>query len=514
MNRFSVVESVRHLIGQYRSFIKSSYRLADPKLREQFEQHVEGVEVLVKGPYITLSRDFADGRPLADVLASGIGHPGLASLRWPFGQSALFAHQEAALKAVESGTNIIVKTGTGSGKTESFLLPVLSGVLRMKEQGIQGTKALLLYPMNALANDQLVRIRELVRDSGTPITFALYTGDSETVSRTLGAPVEGNELVRREEIRNNPPDIILTNYKQLEFLLVRKSDRVLFTKAMRYLVLDEIHSYRGALATELACLIRRLKARCELGAGGLTAIGTSATVSQDAGGDEALATFASDLFAESFVAKDIVGELYRVMPPPREAYSPPALALTPADLAAFDHENESALVRLAEKLCGRKATDLGSTRDRLGRLLEGNEIVAALRSACEQPRSLRELADELRKRIPALGQLDAGQLERLVDAYLLVGSFGNDDELPALRPKLHTFFHGVYDVGLCMNPSCRELVADGSDACPKCRSAVRPAVLCRTCGQDFVKVRFHPDHPDQTLPKDDFLSDEDTAFIT
>jgi ATP-dependent helicase YprA (DUF1998 family) len=195
---------------------------------------------------------------------------------------------------------VIVKTGTGSGKTEAFLLSVLSGVLRLKEQGVQGTKAILLYPMNALANDQLLRLRELFRDSKTGITFSLYTGESETVAQALGEPLSGYELTRREEIRRNPPDVILTNYKQLEFLLVRKSDRALFTPALRYVVLDEIHSYRGALATELACLLRRLKARCGVEKGFMRAIGTSATVSQDAGGDAALARFATDLFDEPF----------------------------------------------------------------------------------------------------------------------------------------------------------------------------------------------------------------------
>ncbi|MGN2393293.1 DEAD/DEAH box helicase, partial [Pelomicrobium sp. G1] len=142
MNRFSVIESVRHLIEQYRSFIKSSYRLADPKLRAQFEEHVDRAEVLVKGPYVTLARDFAQGQTLSQLLSAGIGHPTLPRFNWPFGASSLYAHQEEALRTVEAGRNAIVKTGTGSGKTEAFLLPVLSGVLRLKEQGIPGTKAI------------------------------------------------------------------------------------------------------------------------------------------------------------------------------------------------------------------------------------------------------------------------------------------------------------------------------------------------------------------------------------
>jgi ATP-dependent helicase YprA (DUF1998 family)/very-short-patch-repair endonuclease len=510
--RFSVVESVRHLVAQYRSFIKSSYRLADPKLREQFEGHVNHADVLVKGPYVTLSRDFAEGHPLSQVLASGCGHPQLARLNWPFGQSALFAHQEAAMRAVEDGRNAIVKTGTGSGKTEAFLLPVLSGVLKLRAQGVQGTKAILLYPMNALANDQLLRLRELIRDSGTGVTFALYTGDSVTVAPALGEPVAGNELTR-QQARQRPPDILLTNYKQLEFLLVRKADRALFTPALRYLVLDEIHSYRGALATELACLLRRLKARCGIKRGEMRAIGTSATVSQDAGGDEALARFAADLFDEDFEPRDIVGERYKEVPPAAAPYDPPVVELSEAEIAMFSQQDEAAILRLAEKLCGRKAPPNGTTNGKLRALLHGNRIVEALSAAGEVPRSLDELAAELRERLPALRETAPERLARLLEAYLLVGSFGDDVEPPILRPKLHTFFHGVYDVGLCMNPACRTLTTDGSDRC-KCGSAVRPAVLCRTCGQDFVKVRFDPDYPGETVANDEFLSDDETAFIT
>ncbi len=513
MSRFSVVESVRHLIGQYRRFIKSSYRLADPKLRAQFEDHVNRAEVLVKGPYVTLARDFAPGLPLTQVLASGCGHAQLARLAWPFGKGPLFAHQEAAFRAAEGGRNVIVKTGTGSGKTEAFLLPVLSGVIKQREQGVSGTKAILLYPMNALANDQLVRLRKLIRDSGTGITFALYTGDSQTVTAALGESVAGNELTQREAIRRNPPDILLTNYKQLEFLLVRKADRALFTSALRHVVLDEIHSYRGALATELACLLRRLKARCGLKAGELRAIGTSATVSQDAGGDEALAQFASDLFDEPFKVQDIVGERYIEVPTAQAPYDPPSVSLSESEAAFFGHDDEAALLRLAEKLCGRKVPVTGATHEKLRALLDGNRLVEALAEEAATPRSLDELASVLQSRIPALRDMPIPSISKLVEAYLLVGSFGDDAEPPFLRPKLHTFFHGVYDVGLCMNPACRTLSTDGADRC-KCGSAVRPAVLCRTCGQDFVKVRFDPEHPEQTVANDDFLSDDETAYIT
>jgi DEAD/DEAH box helicase len=387
-------------------------------------------------------------------------------------------------------------------------------VLRLKEAGVHGTKAILLYPMNALANDQLLRLRELIRDSKMGITFSLYTGESETVAPTLGEPLTGHELTRREEIRRNPPDVLLTNYKQLEFLLVRKADRPLFTPALRYVVLDEIHSYRGALATELACLLRRLKARCGVKKGSLRTIGTSATVSQDAGGDAALARFAADLFDELFELRDIIGERYRERAAPRSTYEPPLVELSEAELKFFTQMDEPGLVRLAEKLCGRKAPDSFSTHQKVQALLSGNLFVKALMTAAESPRTLEEIAAALLQKLPVCRDASTETIGRIVEAYLLLGSYGDEKEPPLLRPKLHTFFHGVYDVGLCMNPGCRKLATDGSDSCRHCGSAVRPAVLCRTCGQDFVKIRFDPDHPEQSVPNDDFLSDDDSAFIT
>lgn len=511
---FSVIGSVRHVRDSYRRFVLSTYRLANPKLREQFERHVNEADVLVKGPYVTLARDFVPGERLPDLIAAGTAHADLGRLNWSFGSNPLYKHQERALRVATEGRNLAVKTGTGSGKTESFLLPVLSGVARLREEGVRGVKAILLYPMNALANDQLLRLRELIRDSGTGFTFALYTGDSDSVVKNLaGEPVEGLELTSRAAIRRNPPDILLTNYKQLEFLLIRKEDRPIFTPALRYLVLDEIHTYRGALATEIACLVRRLKARCQLRPGALRCLATSATVSQDAGGDTALADFLSGLFGETFDAKDVIGEIVLPVPPPASPYSPPIVEVSETDLeSAVDG---AAILALAETLCGRTAPGVGPVAERIAALLKDNEITAWLNeSTAGQPLSLEELAESIVAAFPPTAALDPAARQRLLEAYLLVGSAGAEESPPLLRPKLHTFFHGVYDVGLCLNPACRELVQDGSEACPKCGCAVRPAVLCRTCGQDFVKVKFEDASSVQSLPNDDFASDELTAFIT
>ena len=155
----------------------------------------------------------------------------------------------------------LVVTGTGSGKTEAFLYPILDHVLREKVAGREGVKALILYPMNALANDQARRIAEMIRghDSLKGIRAALYTGEQGGAKRTR---VTADGLINhRETIRDDAPDILLTNYKMLDQVLLRPADRPLveaMAQGLQYLVLDEFHTYDGAQGTDVAMLLRRL----------------------------------------------------------------------------------------------------------------------------------------------------------------------------------------------------------------------------------------------------------------
>ncbi|MFP5288789.1 MAG: DEAD/DEAH box helicase, partial [Thermoanaerobaculia bacterium] len=312
--RANIPLAVRHLIDQYRRFLRTSYRFLDEHLRRQFEEHLARIDVVVKGPYVTLAREFHTGNTLGALIAADEADAELARLRWPFGSNPLYVHQERALALGRAGQSFVVTTGTGSGKTESFLLPVLDGVLRRKREGVRGVQAILLYPMNALANDQLERLRRLLRGTGVDLSFALYTGDSDATTMRLQEEPAETERLKRADIRTSPPDLLLTNYKQLEFLLVRREDRALFGPALRYLVLDEVHSYRGALATEIACLIRRLKARAGVEPGELLAIGTSATVASGDEGRKALAAFASTLFGERVDEEALVIEARKEAP--------------------------------------------------------------------------------------------------------------------------------------------------------------------------------------------------------
>ena len=391
--------AVRNLINEYRIFLRTSYRFLDDHLRRQFEDHLAQADVVVKGPYVTLAQDFAAGPTLQELVKEGTAHPDLLKARWPFGENRLYQHQVEAFRIGQAGRSFVITTGTGSGKTEAFLLPVLDGIFRRKAEGVQGLQAVFVYPMNALANDQLERLRRLLRGSGLDVSFALYTGDSDQTSAALREEPIETERLTRAEIRRNPPDILLTNYKQLDFLLVRKTDRCLFTRALRYLVLDEVHSYRGALATEIACLIRRLKSQAVLKPGELVAIGTSATVASGHGGLEALARFAGTLFGEAVRPEDIVTESYAARIDRAESYCPPLPNLNASELASLDPSDDAQVVALAERLTGQRCPSEGPLANRIAAVLGGNRVVQALEEFLTEPHTVREAAEHLRERL-------------------------------------------------------------------------------------------------------------------
>jgi len=374
----NIPHAVGELITEYRRFLRTSYRFLDEHLRRQFEDHLARTDVIVRGPYVTLARDYQQGETLAEIAGRGGLLPDLLKAKWPFGNEPLFWHQERALEAARTGRSVVITTGTGSGKTEAFLLPVLDGILRRKKDGVQGVQAILLYPMNALANDQLERLRRLLRGSGLDLSYALYTGDSDTTTLKLREDAAEGERMTRAEVRRKPPDLLLTNYKQLEFLLIRREDRHLFTGSLRHLVLDEIHSYRGALATEVACLIRRLKAHAGLIPGELIGIGTSATVAANNGGAASLARFATTLFGENVAVEDIISEKFTPRRDVRPRWVPPPASLSDTDVSNLDPGNDESVVALAERLTARKCPGTGHIAERIGAVLEGNSLVCAL----------------------------------------------------------------------------------------------------------------------------------------
>lgn len=293
-----------------RSFVKNEFPIATTAFRPNGQSIVEAFldksENLVKGPWLEIRRPFrkCDAK-LPEFLPEFAGELRVLENFEPH------RHQARAFERLlyPNPKSTIVATGTGSGKTECFMLPILDAVLRMKKDGIEGIKALVIYPMNALATDQAKRFAELCdavkKAEGPQITVGLYTGAPGFESRTMG---ECSSITDRDTLRRNPPDVLLTNYKMLDYLLLREEDRSLWEKtsgrSLRYLVVDELHTFDGAQGTDLACLVRRFRDRLDLGEG-LACVGTSATLG---GGDglERLQAYASDVFGADFSSVESV----------------------------------------------------------------------------------------------------------------------------------------------------------------------------------------------------------------
>ena len=194
-----------------------------------------------------------------------------------------YVHQQTAFTRLtgDDGRSTLIATGTGSGKTECFLYPILEYCYQ--HRGEPGIKALIIYPMNALATDQAKRIAELIWTSPElrgNVTAGMFVGGHEqNPSRMMS---EDNVITEHETMLGNPPDILMTNYKMLDYLLVRPKDAALWKEnnpdTLKYIAVDELHTFDGAQGTDLACLLRRLKSRLWTPGGYLCCLGTSATM--------------------------------------------------------------------------------------------------------------------------------------------------------------------------------------------------------------------------------------------
>ena len=228
-------------------------------------------------------------------------------------QYSPYVHQQKAFERLtgEDGRSTLIATGTGSGKTECFLYPILEYCYQ--HRGERGIKALIIYPMNALASDQAKRIAELVNASSelksAGIRVGMYVGGQEKSSAKM--MTEDRVITDHETLLAAPPDILMTNYKMLDYLLVRPKDAELWNQnspdTLKYIAVDELHTFDGAQGTDLACLLRRLKARLNILPGQLCCIGTSATMGSDESTDS-MRKYASDVFGEMFEDGSVIME--------------------------------------------------------------------------------------------------------------------------------------------------------------------------------------------------------------
>lgn len=471
---------------------------------------------LLKGPYISLSRAFRTGAAVRRLVEEGLLHPFMQALI-PYPH--LYGHQETAIRAIRAGKTTLVSTGTGSGKTECFLYPIISRCLELRDQNAPpGIVAILVYPMNALAEDQLGRLREML--AGTGITFGLYVGktpdnaadvagerlpagssraDYLAALRRAEAEQRGTavhppeERPSRQEMRaaGQQPRILLTNVKQLELLLTRQADVELFEGArLEFLVFDEAHTYGGAIGAETACLIRRLRAFCGRGPRETVCVATSATLADPEKGDEAAATFAARFFGIPPENVAVVGEEYESDAWADERQVTPPLPGDPAIhlqnvLEAIDAEAETGrLWSLVQAMTGRRI-DPSRWREDLFEALRQNELCFQLAQALDRPRSLIDLVLELEDRI------GRPVPEEEVLAWLALGAVSRKEGRPLLRPVVHTFVRGVGGAVVTFPEEDGDwprlwLSAEDQIAAQGEDGFYRLAVLvCVTCGQHY-----------------------------
>lgn len=316
---FRPSESSKNIADFYRRYLLTTFSTNNDGYNEQLKEALEKDKAIADGPYISMSDPFEKGKSLEQLAYEDVVSRKMTDFSGFHPRRSLYLHQERSIRKVREGKNLIVTTGTGSGKTESFLIPVFDELLREEENGTlgAGVRTLIIYPMNALVNDQIRRIREIIASSetGTKITFGRFTGETEEkfedakriYRENETMDLLPNELISREQMRSTPPNILITNYAMLEYMLLRPGDNIIFSQQnaekWKFIVFDEAHSYTGATGIEVATLMKRVKAI--LGRNDLRYILTSATLG-DENSNQEIINFAQSLCDTEFQADNII----------------------------------------------------------------------------------------------------------------------------------------------------------------------------------------------------------------
>lgn len=448
---FSPVAASEHIYDKYRRYLKTIFAIDDPVYNRQFQEQLENRRTLVAGPYLDVSDSFVKGKSIEELIEEGVIAESFRKIHMPLTRP-LYKHQEIALRKAEAGENLIVSTGTGSGKTECFLIPILNELMKEQESGTlsQGVRALLVYPMNALANDQIERLRELLADC-PQITFGSYTGQTKNkfdealadYKELNGGSVPlPNELISRQQIKENIPHILVTNYAMLEYLMVRPGDNVFFSEEhsekWKYIILDEAHVYNGSSGIEVGMLLRRLKAMLQNDK--IQYILTSATLgSEDS--DAEVAAFGSNLCNSTF-SKDNIIRATRYKPRPSKELKrlPTAFYKKLADAINSGIEDDSLTEYIDDEYRAGQGSDIHEV---LYDLILHDENYVDLRQALDQPLSVREI----------IGTMNWREEDLVNFVTVASKAVRNGDRL--FDARYHTFLRATDSVFVTLKPEKR-----------------------------------------------------------
>lgn len=494
-----VFEFRNRLIDEYSAFSRSFSRIAAPDLVQKIEDEYERGRYWPE-PLIQINPNYKRSGTVQDLVKQGSLHAACASL-FQTGKVEgkptdlhLYVHQMQAIAKAQAEQSYVVTTGTGSGKSLAFFIPIIDRILKAKEADPKGrTRAIVIYPMNALANSQVEELEKFLHgypEGREPFTVKLYTGQ------------ESSE--KRRAIADNPPDILLTNFMMLELILTRYEDidrRVVdHCRGLEFLVLDELHTYRGRQGADVAMLVRRIRERMQ--AKNLVCIGTSATMSSSgtqADRNQTVADVASLLFGAPVSALQVIGEtLERVTDPAR-------------DVDAVKPQLEGALARPEHTW-----PDFDAFRnDPLAIWVElnlGIELPANEPPRRARPITLREAAE----RLAADAGCDVafareGLRKFLIAAHDLRTAQGR----APFAFKLHQFISGPGKVLATLEPvGTRHITLDAQRFAPGRQeegTQLYPVHFCRDCGQEYHPVWRRGKSQVEFTPReiDDISSDDD-----
>ena len=501
------------IIGSYRRYLETTFGFQNPERHAELSAALSADRALVNGPILQATAPYATGASLGELIDQGVVTEQFRRFTpedFPLDRP-LYKHQEEAIRKLIDGRNLMVATGTGSGKTECFLLPVINDLLGELGSGTlnnPGVRSLLLYPMNALANDQLKRLRELLKPF-PEISFGRYVGDTKHKQRdavahhqaVFGEEPLPNELVSRDQMKERPPHILITNFAMLEYLLLRPADTAFFDgltgKYWRSVVLDEIHVYDGAKGAELGMLLRRLRGRVLGGQRGrLQVVGTSATLGQGPEARLQLAEFGRRLFDEPFAPSEDDPSGLDVVEPVRKELSGSERWRMPQELIgelASAWRSGAEPARLASVVSDSSPPVSVEPDDTvatyLHRLLESEHHVVRLQGVLERGSGpLRDLASEVFTG-PSPGQVAVDLVE------LCLAARAAPQDPPLLPARYHLMVRALEGAFVCRASDhplgVPRMVLTRQVKCQGCARVGRDRTMfevssCRKCGAEYL----------------------------
>ena len=474
----NVFELRDKLVNDYSGYVRSFIQIRDTAIRNLVEGELSR-GLLWPDPLIQLNPAFEPGDSVEELVQAGVLHERCQEVfrlkkRESGGDGVPFRlhrHQAEAVRVARGGGNYVLTTGTGSGKSLSYIIPIVDHVLRNGSG--RGIQAIVVYPMNALANSQYGELSKFLQDGYPdrrgPVKFERYTGQ-ETEEQ-------------RNRIIEQPPDILLTNFVMLELILTRVKEQALIRAArgLRFLVLDELHTYRGRQGADVAMLVRRV--REFMHADRMQCVGTSATLAAPGTLQEQqaeVARVASSLFGGQVRPENIIGETLSRSSPSVDAESADFLrslgaTLThpdcapPADPTTFLHHPLSIWIESTFGVVREPSTQ---------------RLIRAVPKPLGGPNGAARLLSQ------ATGVDDNTCADRIRN-WLLAGlSVKTTEGKPIFAFRVHQFIGRGDTVYSSFEPEEQRFVTvKGQQFVPGDRSRVLlPLVFCRQCGQEYYCV--------------------------